>query len=110
MYSSEARHVDGYKSWSGYDASDRVKAMKKSDSYKGATSELERAQLIKLAELPSMGENLSILCKLSSWIGCTGDTFMWNFSGRQSDEQGDGNPKDGNWISGLNFIDQASYR
>jgi hypothetical protein len=31
--------------------------------------------------------------------------FMWNFSGRQSDEQGDGSIKSGNWITGINFID-----
>ncbi|MFA6127110.1 MAG: DUF2723 domain-containing protein [Bacteroidales bacterium] len=31
--------------------------------------------------------------------------FMWNFSGRQSDEQGDGSIKSGNWITGVKFID-----
>jgi len=31
--------------------------------------------------------------------------FMWNFSGRQSDEQGDGSIKSGNWITGINFVD-----
>ncbi|MET0392112.1 MAG: DUF2723 domain-containing protein [Chitinophagaceae bacterium] len=31
--------------------------------------------------------------------------FMWNFSGKQSDVQGLGNPRDGNWISGISFID-----
>ncbi|MBD0331127.1 MAG: DUF2723 domain-containing protein [Chitinophagaceae bacterium] len=31
--------------------------------------------------------------------------FMWNFSGRQNDIQGFGNKRDGNWISGLSFID-----
>jgi hypothetical protein len=31
--------------------------------------------------------------------------FMWNFSGRQSDEQGDGGIKSGNWITGIKFID-----
>ncbi len=31
--------------------------------------------------------------------------FMWNFSGRQNDNQGHGNVKNGNWISGLPFID-----
>ena len=27
--------------------------------------------------------------------------FMWNFVGRQNDLQGTGNPRDGNWISGI---------
>jgi hypothetical protein len=31
--------------------------------------------------------------------------FMWNFSGRQSDEQGYGDIKSGNWITGIKFID-----
>ncbi len=31
--------------------------------------------------------------------------FMWNFSGRQNDIQGFGNKRDGNWISGLSFLD-----
>ena len=31
--------------------------------------------------------------------------FMWNFSGRQNDVQGFGNPRDGNWQTGISFID-----
>ncbi len=31
--------------------------------------------------------------------------FMWNFVGRQNDIQGYGNKRDGNWISGVSFID-----
>ncbi|MFI5222387.1 MAG: DUF2723 domain-containing protein, partial [Bacteroidia bacterium] len=31
--------------------------------------------------------------------------FMWNFVGRQIDHQGFGNNVDGNWISGIPFID-----
>lgn len=31
--------------------------------------------------------------------------FMWNFAGKQNDVQGLGNRRDGNWISGLSFID-----
>ena len=33
--------------------------------------------------------------------------FMWNFAGRQNDIQGNGNPIQGNWISGIKFIDEA---
>ena len=33
--------------------------------------------------------------------------FMWNFSGKQNDLQGFGNKRDGNWISGISFIDNA---
>lgn len=33
--------------------------------------------------------------------------FMWNFSGKQNDLQGYGNARDGNWISGIPFIDNV---
>ncbi|MEI6898854.1 MAG: DUF2723 domain-containing protein, partial [Bacteroidota bacterium] len=32
--------------------------------------------------------------------------FMWNFSGRQNDIQGFGGIQDGNWISGIPFLDE----
>ncbi len=32
--------------------------------------------------------------------------FMWNFSGKQNDIQGHGNKLDGNWITGINPIDE----
>lgn len=77
MYSPEQRHVNGYKQWSGH----------KGDG------------------LPTMGENLQYFRDYQvGWMYWR--YFMWNFSGRQSDEQGHGSPRDGNWISGLNFIDQ----
>ena len=33
--------------------------------------------------------------------------FMWNFSGRQNDIQGHGEVMNGNWITGIPFIDEA---
>lgn len=33
--------------------------------------------------------------------------FMWNFVGRQNDIQGHGELENGNWISGIDFIDNA---
>jgi len=37
--------------------------------------------------------------------------FMWNFSGKQNDIQGvyTGNVRDGNWITGISFIDNLMY-
>ncbi|NTW24360.1 MAG: DUF2723 domain-containing protein [Lentimicrobium sp.] len=32
--------------------------------------------------------------------------FMWNFAGKQNDSQGFGNDLDGNWISGINWLDE----
>jgi tetratricopeptide (TPR) repeat protein len=77
MYSSEQRHVSGYKNWSGHTGS----------------------------QTPTMAENLKYFASYQvDWMYWR--YFMWNFSGRQSDEQGHGSPRDGNWISGLNFIDK----
>ena len=71
MYSSEGRHVSGYKSWSQHQG-DRI---------------------------PTMGENLTYFADYQvGWMYWR--YFMWNFSGRQNDEQGHGNARDGNWISG----------
>lgn len=33
--------------------------------------------------------------------------FLWNFVGRQNDIQGKGDVLDGNWLSGINFFDEA---
>lgn len=30
---------------------------------------------------------------------------MWNYAGRQNDIEGQGDPKNGNWVSGIDFID-----
>ena len=77
MYSPEARHVNGYKTWSGH----------------------------KGDRLPTMGENLTYFATYQvNWMYWR--YFMWNFSGRQSDEQGHGSAANGNWITGLNFIDK----
>lgn len=36
--------------------------------------------------------------------------FMWNFSGRQNDIQGNGGISNGNWITGIGFIDELIGR
>jgi hypothetical protein len=33
--------------------------------------------------------------------------FMWNYAGRQNDFEGQGEVKNGNWISGIPFVDKA---
>lgn len=56
-------------------------------------------------EQPSFGDNINFL--FSYQIGhMYARYFMWNFAGRQNDQQGHGNFTDGNWISGISFIDQ----
>ena len=77
MYSSEDRHVRGYINWSG----------------------------AKANKTPTFGENMTYFGSYQvGWMYWR--YFMWNFSGRQNDEQGHGNSYNGNWITGLNFIDK----
>jgi hypothetical protein len=35
--------------------------------------------------------------------------FMWNFSGKQNDTQGTGGPINGNWITGIRFLDEPRF-
>lgn len=64
-------------------------------------------------ERPTLGQNLRYLWKYQiGWM--YGRYFMWNFVGRQNDIMGRGfNPDgtvdvlNGNWISGIKFIDEA---
>ena len=54
--------------------------------------------------VPTFGENLEYFFKYQLnhmyWR-----YFMWNFVGRQNDEFGGGGALEGNWLSGINFID-----
>lgn len=54
---------------------------------------------------PSFGENLRFM--LSYQFGFMYFRyFMWNFSGRQNDIQGTGGSVNGNWITGISFLDK----
>ena len=54
---------------------------------------------------PSFVENLRFM--ISFQFGYMyGRYFMWNFVGRQNDTQGSLNIFDGNWLSGIDFIDE----
>ncbi len=80
MYSNSTspNHPQGYRQWTG----------------------------LKEGEMPSFGDNLKFFFKYQvnfMYIRY----FMWNFVGRQSDIQGHGEVMNGNWISGIPFIDNA---
>ncbi len=54
-----------------------------------------------------MGDNLSFFVRYQlDWMYWR--YFMWNFSGRQNHQQGfyDNDPRSGNWITGIDFIDE----
>jgi len=55
---------------------------------------------------PSFGDNLGFF--FSYQLGhMYFRYFMWNFAGRQNDVEAQPGPKNGNWISGIPFIDNA---
>ena len=61
---------------------------------------------IKNPENPSYIDNLEFLFRYQ--IGHMYlRYFMWNFVGRQNDIQGQGNVLNGNWVSGISFLDSA---
>jgi hypothetical protein len=64
---------------------------------------------LKDGEEPTMGDNIEYFLKYQ--LGTMYMRyFMWNFAGKQNDNQGFGNIRDGNFISGINFIDNIMLR
>ena len=90
MFSSDARHVQAYKEWS---------------NFKGHRVQVNNSQGRKWVTKPTFGENLRFFVlyqvNFMYWR-----YFMWNFSGRQNDIQGHGEVSNGNWITGIPFIDR----
>jgi len=77
----EGRYATEYKNWSG---------IKRDPDNK---------------RIPSFGQNLRYF--FSYQMGYMYFRyFMWNFAGRQNEIQGRGTLVNGNWISGINFIDE----
>ncbi len=97
MWSSQSRHASMYETYrkdgKGAMKSHRVN-VKRID---GSTQQVN---------LPTFGQNLrffiSYQCNWMYWR-----YFMWNFVGRQNDIESQGELDHGNWISGINFIDEA---
>lgn len=91
MWSQEARHIKAYKSWSGF----KGKPMR----YKVYGGKVETINK------PTFGENLTFFFSHQvNWMYWR--YFLWNFAGRQNDVQGHQGIVDGNWLSGIDFIDR----
>ncbi|MFT6849861.1 MAG: hypothetical protein ACJATA_000665 [Sphingobacteriales bacterium] len=59
---------------------------------------------LKENQIPTFGDNLRFF--FTYQVGhMYFRYFMWNFAGRQNNEQGHGEVDQGNWISGVKFID-----
>ena len=91
MYNNlEQRYIDAYKEWG---------------KVKGKPERVQRgADQTETRYVPTFAENMRFFFRYQ--LGhMYFRYFMWNFSGRQSDEQGYGNITAGNWITGAKFID-----
>lgn len=89
MYSADPDHVSAYKYWG------KVVGRKYSVGDGKET-----------IVCPTFGENLRYFFRYQVGYMYL-RYFMWNFAGRQNDIQGNGNLINGNWISGIQFIDEA---
>ena len=92
MYSSD--HAQAYESWLG--------------GVTGTEVPYDRCGESVMVKMPSQLDNirffLSYQCNFMYWR-----YFMWNFCGRQTDIQGNGEAEHGNWITGISFIDNLMY-
>ncbi len=87
MYSSQTNHIHGYKTWGEIEG--------RAVNYEGHSE-----------YIPTFAENLRFFFKYQlnhMYVRY----FMWNFSGRQNDKQGHGGIFNGNWITGVGFLDKA---
>ncbi|MBP7497410.1 MAG: DUF2723 domain-containing protein [Bacteroidales bacterium] len=91
MYSPQSDHKRAYKHWGKIVGT----PIEYEDDY-GKTK-----TIIK----PTFGENLRFFFNYQVGFMYL-RYFMWNFAGRQNDIQGDGNVTEGNWISGIKWIDE----
>ena len=67
---------------------------------------LKEQQMNKARHIPTYSENITFMHRYQ-FNYMYFRYFMWNFSGRQNDIQGMGDNVNGNWISGIPFIDNA---
>lgn len=92
MYSSQAHHVREYKSWSNFVG----KPVQFTNPQTGQPD---------IRKKPTFGENMRFFFDYQmGWMYWR--YFMWNFGGRQNDVQGHGNIMEGNWLSGIDFVDE----
>lgn len=90
MYSRDSEHIEAYKQWAN------IKG--RSVQVTGEDGEA------KTIQIPTFGENLKFFFRYQV-NQMYFRYFMWNFSGRQSDIQSQGDIMNGNWITGINFLD-----
>ncbi|MDM8002326.1 MAG: DUF2723 domain-containing protein [Bacteroidota bacterium] len=91
MWSDSEDHIREYEKYVG----DKGKPVRVSDPQSGEATTLR---------VPTFGQNLGFMFRYQLGFMYF-RYFMWNFSGRQNDVQSTGGPVNGNWITGINFLD-----
>ena len=89
MYSSQ--HAREYQAWV---------------DIKGEDVPYDQCGQMVMVNMPTQWENIKFFFTYQlNWMYWR--YFMWNFSGRQNDIQGNGEVLNGNWITGIPFIDEV---
>ncbi len=90
MWSQQSNHEAAYKSWGKIDG----------EKITVTNGRGEKETIIKPTFLENMTYFVNYQVNFMYFR-----YFFWNFVGRQNDIQGHGNSTDGNWYSGISFID-----
>lgn len=105
MYSNDNDHIDVYLQWGNIKESDVFYPLTDAE---GKTRTDSQGRVLydhsKPKNKPSLGQNLRFFFTYQVYHMYI-RYFMWNFSGRQNDIQGYGDPLNGNWITGIQPID-----
>ena len=92
MYSSA--HTQQYEAW---------------QDVKGYEVPYDQCGEMIMVKMPTQWENIKFFFSYQlNWMYWR--YFMWNFAGRQNDIQGSGEIEHGNWITGIDFIDNLLIR
>jgi hypothetical protein len=88
---TDPKHAEGYKKWA---------------EVRGVPIEVQSGDQKETINKPTFGENLRFFWNYQV-IHMYWRYFMWNFAGKQNDNQGMGDKVNGNWKSGIPFFDNA---
>jgi len=91
--------------WSGIEE-EHIRQYQRWGKVKGVPVEIQYGGRSETVNVPTFGENLRYFWNYQ-FIHMYWRYFMWNFAGRQNDNQGFGNKINGNWKSGIKFIDET---
>jgi len=131
MHSSQANHLEDYKTWSNYQDWNSEKGRQRVEAAEEGVGQYEYAvnyysqtgkmpkglegtdprtlmkslDRMQLKMIPSAGEDIRYFIRYQLGFMYM-RYFMWNFAGKQNDKQSHGEFTNGNWISGITTIDQ----